>query len=96
VYLFIPQEKIFMTHKIIVLTIQKWGSSLAVRIPAALARSAHFELGTIVELDAQDGNILVKSRGHRKPTLDERLAAFDLKKHGGEAMPVKPAGLEKF
>ena len=85
-----------MTHKIATLTVQKWGNSLAVRIPAALARSAHFELGTIVELDVQEGNIVVKATGARKLTLDERLAAFDIKKHGGEAMSVKPVGLEKL
>jgi antitoxin MazE len=44
--------EIFMTHKVATLTVQKWGNSLAIRIPAALARSAHFELGTLVELDS--------------------------------------------
>jgi antitoxin MazE len=31
------------------LTIQQWGNSLAVRIPAPVARSAHFEVGLEVE-----------------------------------------------
>lgn len=84
-----------MTHKIATLTIQKWGNSLAVRIPAAVARSAHFYLGTLVELDAHDGSIVVKAIGQRS-NLDERLAAFDPIKHGGEAMAVKAAGLEKL
>jgi antitoxin MazE len=85
-----------MTHKTMTLTIQKWGNSLALRIPATIARSAHFQLGTLVELDIYDGNILVKPTGQRKLTLDERLAAFDPKKHGGEVMAVKQIGLEKF
>lgn len=85
-----------MSHKTATLTVQKWGNSLAVRIPATLARSAHFHLGTIVELDAHDGSIVVKATGHRKLSLNERLAAFDPKKHGGEAMSVKPLGLEEF
>ncbi len=85
-----------MTHKTATLTVQKWGNSLAVRIPAAIARSVHFYAGIIVELDAHDGNLTVKATGQRKLTLDERLAHFDPKKHGGEAMPGKLVGLEKF
>lgn len=83
-------------HKTATLTVQKWGNSLAVRIPAALARSAHFHLGTLVELDAHDGSIVLKATGNRKLSLDERLAAFDPKKHGGEVMPSKLVGLEKL
>jgi antitoxin MazE len=85
-----------MTHKTTTLTIQKWGNSLAVRIPATIARHAHFQLGTLVELDIENGNILVKPTGQRKLTLDERLASFDPAKHGGETMAVIPIGLEKF
>jgi antitoxin MazE len=85
-----------MSHKTATLTVQKWGNSLAVRIPSALARSAHFYLGTLVELDVHDGSIVVKATGRQKLTLDERLAAFDPKKHGGEIMSVKPIGREKI
>lgn len=85
-----------MTHKTATLTVQKWGNSLAVRIPADIARSAHFYIGTLVELDAHDGSIVVKATGHRKLILNERLASFDPKIHGGEAMPAKPVGLEKL
>jgi antitoxin MazE len=85
-----------MAHKTVTLTVQKWGNSLAVRIPAAIARSAHFHLGTLVELDAHDGSIVVKSTGQRKLTLTERLAAFDPKKHSGEVMSDKTIGLEKL
>ena len=31
-----------------------------------------------------------------EPTLDEMLAAFDPKKHGGEAMADRPVGKEAF
>ncbi len=85
-----------MTHKTTTLTVQKWGNSLAVRIPAAIARSAHFHLGTLVELDIHDGNVLVKPIGQQKPSLDERLASFDPKKHSGEVMAVEQVGSEKF
>jgi antitoxin component of MazEF toxin-antitoxin module len=41
--------------KTAVLTLQQWGNSLAVRIPAALARSAHFSVGQPVELSLWGG-----------------------------------------
>ncbi|MBA2653056.1 MAG: AbrB/MazE/SpoVT family DNA-binding domain-containing protein [Tatlockia sp.] len=85
-----------MTYKTTTVTVQKWGNSLAVRIPAAMARSADFHLGTLVEIEAHDGTVLIKATGRRKLTLNERLAAFDLEKHGGETMVVQPIGLEKF
>jgi antitoxin MazE len=36
------------------LTVKQWGNSLAVRIPAAVARSAPFRVGQPVEVSAQD------------------------------------------
>jgi antitoxin MazE len=45
------------------LTLQQWGNSLAVRIPAAIARSARFKVGQPVEVSAQDSNVLVKAIG---------------------------------
>jgi len=85
-----------MSHKTATLTVQKWGNSLAIRIPVAIAQSAHFELGTLVKLDAHDGNIMVKALENQKLSLSERLALFDPETHGGESMPLKPIGLEKF
>jgi antitoxin MazE len=85
-----------MTPKIVTLTVQKWGNSLAVRIPAAIARSAHFHLGTPVELAVQEGGIVVRPTGERKLTLNERLEIFDPKIHGGEVMESGRVGKEKF
>ena len=85
-----------MSNKIATLTVQKWGNSLAVRIPAEIARSAHFNLGTLVELVAQDGSIIVKTTGQKKLTLAQRLASFDPEKHSGEAMATKLIGVEKI
>jgi antitoxin MazE len=76
------------------LTVQRWGNSLAVRIPAAVARSARFKVGQPVEVSAQDSNVLVKAIGDPKLTLAQKLAAFDPALHGGEAMATRPVGQE--
>ncbi|CAM3372732.1 MULTISPECIES: hypothetical protein [Cupriavidus] len=72
------------------LTIQKWGSALAVRIPTSAARAAHFTEGLAVEVAVADVGVTVKPVGHRSLTLAEKLALFDPAKHGGEAMPAAP------
>ena len=40
--------------------IQKWGNSLALRIPKALAEEAHVRQNTQVELSLVDGKIVVE------------------------------------
>jgi antitoxin MazE len=78
------------------LTVQQWGNSLAVRIPAAVARSARFRVGLPVEVSAQDCDVLVKALGEPKLTLAQKLAAFDPELHGGEAMGTHRVGNEVF
>jgi antitoxin MazE len=76
------------------LTVQQWGNSLAVRIPAAVARSARFRVGQPVEVSAQDSIVLVRAIGTPKLTLAQKLSAFDPALHGGEAMAARPVGKE--
>ena len=40
--------------------VQKWGNSLALRIPKAFAVSAHLEKDSVVDLSFVDGEIVVK------------------------------------
>ncbi|MEO8313896.1 MAG: AbrB/MazE/SpoVT family DNA-binding domain-containing protein [Pseudomonadota bacterium] len=76
------------------LTVQQWGNSLAVRIPAAVARSARFTVGQPVEVSAEASNVLVRAVGKPRLTLSQKLAAFDPARHGGEAMPTVSVGNE--
>ncbi|MCC6912653.1 MAG: AbrB/MazE/SpoVT family DNA-binding domain-containing protein [Rhodospirillaceae bacterium] len=76
------------------LKIQRWGNSLAVRIPAPVARSAHLTAGQPVELSVRDIGVVVKAIGTPKLSLAQKLAVFDPALHGGEAMPARRAGKE--
>jgi antitoxin MazE len=76
------------------LTVQQWGNSLAVRIPAKVARSARFKAGQPVEVSAQDSNVLVRAIGEPKLTFAQKLAAFDPDRHGGELMATTRVGRE--
>ena len=53
--------------------IQKWGNSLALCIPKALAAETHLEQGTLVEVSPQDGQLLVTPLLHSAIILEELL-----------------------
>jgi antitoxin MazE len=78
------------------LTVQRWGNSLAVRIPSAVARSAGFKLGQPVKVSAQESCVLVVAVGTPRLTLAQKLAVFDPRRHGGELMVTTRAGNEVF
>jgi len=76
------------------LKIQKWGNSLAVRIPSSVARQAGFQVGQPVLMSIQDSAVLVSPTGLPTPTLAQRRALFAPGVHGGEAMASHPVGRE--
>jgi antitoxin MazE len=78
------------------LTIQQWGNSVAVRIAAAVARSAHFEVGQEAEATTDEIGVTIKPVGPRKLTLAEKPARFDPAKHGDEALATGRVGAEVF
>ena len=48
-------------------TLQKWGNSLALRIPAAIAGQLDVADGMVVELSVRDGELVI--RPQRQPVL---------------------------
>ena len=54
-------------------TVQKWGNSLALRIPKAFIESTHLTRGSIVDLDIRNGKIVIEPKPLPKYTLDELL-----------------------
>ncbi len=53
--------------------LQKWGNSLAVRIPKAFAREAHVADGTPVDLSVDDGKIIIDPHIEPEYRLDDLL-----------------------
>jgi antitoxin MazE len=54
-------------------TVRKWGNSLALRIPSSVAKDADLRQGTVVEVRAVGGNIVVKPKKRPRPTLSRLL-----------------------
>jgi antitoxin MazE len=55
-------------------TIQKWGNSLALRLPKALAEEAKIREGSKVELVGTPDGVLVKARRKPRYRLSDLLA----------------------
>jgi antitoxin MazE len=76
------------------LTIQKWGNSLAVRIPSSVAKRAGFQVGQPIRISMQDESVVVSPTGKPILTLTQKLALYDAECHGGETMITWRVGLE--
>jgi len=53
--------------------IQKWGNSLAVRIPKAFVKEAHVAYGTSVDLSVDDGKIVIDPHTAPEYRLEDLL-----------------------
>jgi antitoxin MazE len=57
--------------------VQKWGNSLALRIPKAFALDAQLENNTIVEVKLVDGQIVIKPIASPGWSLEQLLAGVN-------------------
>jgi antitoxin MazE len=74
--------------------VQKWGNSLALRIPKAFARGAHLENDSLVEISLVEGQIIVTPVEAPTWTLDELLADITKKNIHHEIDTGSPVGDE--
>lgn len=54
--------------------IQKWGNSLALRIPKSFATEVGLQRETSVEISLSEGNLVITPVAKPKPTLKQLLA----------------------
>jgi len=79
-----------------VLDIKQWGNNLGVRLPAAVAKAANLHADQRVRIDVEDGRVIITPEAPAPLTLGQRLAIYDVEKHGGEVMATEPIGAEKW
>lgn len=60
-----------MTHVVV----GRWGKNLAIRVPAEIARVAGLTDGEDVEIEAIDGDLLIRRSGARAQSLADAEAA---------------------
>ncbi|HPN33381.1 MAG TPA: AbrB/MazE/SpoVT family DNA-binding domain-containing protein [bacterium] len=74
--------------------IQKWGNSLAVRLPKAFAEQTGIENGSDVQILIQDGKIILVPVKDRAKLLDALLEKIDESTVHSEISFGKPVGKE--
>lgn len=74
--------------------VSAWGNGLALRLTKPMAKTAGVTEGSPVRVTVKPGRIVIETEA--EPTLEQMLAAFDPKKHGGEAMSGGAVGAEAF
>ncbi len=80
-----------------VLDIKQWGNNLGVRLPAAVARAAHLHVDQRVRVSVEGDHVVIAPVDNSRPTLEQRLAAYDPRRHGGEQMATtKTLGAERW
>jgi antitoxin MazE len=73
--------------------IQKWGNSLAVRIPRSIAQDAHLGVASEVEVSSHRGEVRISSV-RRSWDLDSLLSKVTKRRLHGEVSSGPPVGRE--
>ena len=76
--------------------VQKWGNSLALRIPKAFAEDAAVEEGTVVDLSVSKGRLVAVPVRRRKPKLAELLRGVKRANLHGEVAHGPAVGREAW
>ena len=76
------------------LTVQKWGNSLALRIPKAVAKQVNVHKGSRMDMSLGANKIILSSRDVKEYSLRALLKKANKKNLHGEASFGKPAGKE--
>jgi len=76
--------------------VQKWGNSLAIRIPKPLAKDADVTEGTVLNLAVSEGKVIATPVQRRKLTLDQLLSKVTEKNRHGEIDTGKRVGREAW
>ena len=76
--------------------IQKWGNSLALRIPKSFAVESNIGQGSTVEVSLENGRIIVFPVAETEVSLDEMLAQITAENLHGEIDTGSSVGQEAW
>lgn len=78
------------------LKVRKWGNSLALRIPKALAIEANVASGSTVEMSLSNGELKIKPVEDQEYSLDELLSGITDENIHDEVSTGIPQGKESW
>jgi len=74
--------------------IQKWGNSLGLRIPKALAADVQVAEGTRVEMNVENGRLIVAPQREERCSIEDLVARITPENLHGESDTGSPVGRE--
>ena len=77
-------------------TAQKWGNSMAVRIPKAIAEKAGLKIKDVFEIEVVDGNIVLTPKQCCEYRLDELVKGITRQNLHDELDFGEPVGYERL
>lgn len=75
-------------------SVKKWGNSMAVRIPALMAKDLQIRDGSILEVLVDSGNIILKPEKRNRVNLKKMLLKVNSSNIHGEVNAGKSMGRE--
>jgi len=75
-------------------TAQKWGNSLAIRVPKSVALQVGLKEQDDLEIEVQDGNVVLKPHVRRVYRLEDLVKQITPKNMHGEIDTGTPVGSE--
>ena len=79
----------------VLVSIKRMGNGLCVPLPPAVVREACLRVDQPVRVVAEGGRVVMEPLQTDWLSLDDRLARYDLRRHGGEVMGHAPGGAER-
>ncbi len=76
--------------------LQKWGNSLALRIPSAIATEMAVGAGQAVDVQVNKGRIVVAPVTKKRYDLSELVSGITARNRHAEASSGKPRGRESW
>ncbi len=76
--------------------IQKWGNSLALRIPKSFAEEAEVEAGSVVDLSVAEGQLVIRPVRSQRFELHALLAGVKEENLHAEISTGEPTGREAW
>ena len=77
-------------------TAQKWGNSLAIRVPKSVALQVGLKEDDDLEIEVQDGNVVLKPHVRRVYRLEDLVKQITPKNVHGEIDTGIPVGRETW
>ncbi len=75
-------------------TAQKWGNSLAIRVPKSVALQVGLKEQDDLEIEVEDGNVVLKPHVRRVYRLEDLVKEITPMNMHGETDTSPPVGLE--